>query len=356
MRRHSAWRPVIVVTLLAAAVILIPPLVSRTWASSSRDPTIDLNPSREHTEFAKYFPGQPWAVKLVELESLWGWNQGGPYGWTNKDRRTREVEVVNGRRTTLEVANPRVTVWMFGGSTAFGFGQRGDHTIASELVRLASERGVPIRVENFGVSGYVNAQETQVFEDQLAAGNRPDIAIFLDGANDTALGIERERYGLLDASVPYRQTMADDQRAALAVQAKARGYTSSDDLGVATRLAVGQYRSGVLRARQLGARYGVRVVHYWQPQLYTIPLDAPLVRDALAQWKISPDRHDRVGRAVADIARSSGTDPVDLTGIFDHVDGPIFYDTSHTNEQGALITAEAITTDLWPSIQATASG
>ena len=46
---------------------------------------------------------------------------------------------------------------------------------------------------NFGVSAYVNAQEALVFEDRLRSGERPDVALFLDGANEIAVAWERER-------------------------------------------------------------------------------------------------------------------------------------------------------------------
>jgi hypothetical protein len=347
---------VVVGAALVAVVVLVPPLLARSFGSPSRtSSTIALNPKGEHAEFAKYFPDQPGAIKLVEEQSLWGWDRNDRYGWVNRDRRTADMEVTNGRRVGLQVPDPTVTVWLFGGSTAFGFGQRSDRTIASQLVRLASERGVPIKVENLGVSGWVNWQETTLFEDRLAAGERPDIAVFLDGANDTALGIEREKYGLLDPAGTYLQTMTDQQRTDLAAQAAARGYTGHDDLDVAARLAADQYRRGVLHARELGAAAGVKVVEYWQPQLYTIPIGAPLVRDALDQWKITPERHDAVGRMVHEVARLSGTDPVDLTHVFDHVDGPIFYDTSHSNERGARITAQAMLEDLWPTVRSVAA-
>jgi len=344
---------VVVAVLLVAGIIFVPPwLMSERSAAPAAPPEIVLNPADVAGQFAKYFPGQPWAVDMVETQSLWGWSQDSPYGWENEDGNKGDMVVVDGRRRTLQVEDPEITVWLLGGSTAFGFGQRDDRTIASEMVRLAEERGVAIRVENLGVSGYVNWQETQVFEDLLAAGERPDIAVFLDGANDTALGIERERFGLLDPGTNYNQTMADEQRTELQRSAEERGYRSSNDLDTAVSLASAQYRRGVLLARDLGRANDVEVVHYWEPQLYTVPLDAPLVADALEQWKITPERHDAVGRSIDRIAQDSGVDPIDLTDVFDNVDGPIFYDTSHTNEDGARLTAEAIIEDLWPILMA----
>ncbi len=340
---------------LLIALVFVPPLLSRAGdddaaGGTTTVATIVLN-EEDLDAFDKYFPGQPDAVELAELQSLWGWDRGGPYGWENQDRATEEITVVDGRRRTYEVDDPQVTVWLFGGSTVFGIGQREDHTIASVLVRLAEERGVRIAVENFGVSGYVNWQETQQFHDALRFGARPDLAVFFDGANETTLAVDRERFGLFDDSVVHHLTMEDGQREDLAAAAEASGYESSGDVEAIGRLGAGQYRRGVRWARELSDEYDVPVVHFWQPQLYTMPVDAPLIRDALEQWQISEDSHRHMDRVVDRIAEASGVDPIDLTDVLDDASGPTFYDTTHTNELGARLTAEAMFEHLWPEIQ-----
>ena len=349
--------PVLVVCALA--VLIGPPLVARALDDDEppeRGRELAANPvtldsDDDHSEFEQFFPDQPGAIELSEELSLWGWDHGGPYGWMTRDRETDQVVVRDGHRRTLQVPEPRVTVWLFGGSTVFGFGQRDEHTIASEMVRVASERGVPIEVVNYGVSGWVNWQETMWFSDELDAGRRPDLAVFLDGANDMALGLERERYGLLDPSKVEYQTMSDEERDALAADARARGYESRGDLDLAVDLAAGQYRRGVLSSREVAQEHGVEVVHFWQPQLYTVPIYAPLVREAMEIWQLDEEQHELLGGVAQRIPKESGVDPIDLTSIFDDVDRPVFYDTTHTNEYGARLTAEAIVDELWPRIE-----
>lgn len=354
MRKLGRWRGVVLAVVLLAAVVFVPPLVSRTRDAASGGTTtaatIVLN-EEDLDAFDKFFPGQPDAVELAELQSLWGWDRGGPYGWENQDRATEEVTVVDGRRRSYAVDDPQVTVWLFGGSTVFGIGQREDHTIASVLVRLAEERGVRIAVENFGVSGYVNWQETQQFHDALRIGGRPDLAVFFDGANETTLAVDRERFGLFDESVVHHLTMEESEREALAAAAAARGHESSGEVEVIGRLGAGQYRRGVQWARELSDEYEVPVVHFWQPQLYTMPVDAPLIRAALEQWQISEDSQRHMDRVVDRIADASGVDPIDLTDVLDDASGPTFYDTTHTNELGARLTAEAMFEHLWPEIR-----
>lgn len=311
-----------------------------------------LKDKEEFPQYLKYFPEQPGAIDLVVSQMLWGWDAKGPYGWVNQDHETKEVTVVDGKRVTYSVDDPEYTIWMFGGSTTFGVGQRQDRTIASRLVKMAEAKGIRIEVVNYGVSGYVNWQESQQFADDLAAGKRPDLAIFLDGANDTALALERESYGLLDPTKTYSLSMEDSQRKVLADQAKAANYKPKGDLDLAATIAAEQYRRGVAVAQAASRNYDVPVVFFWQAQLYTVPLDRPLVRAALKQWKIDPDYSRRVGTMARAIAERSGVDPIDLTHVYDDVDGPVFFDQSHTNELGAEIEAKAMFHDLWPMIHA----
>ncbi len=116
------------------------------------------------------FPGEPWGAEVIAEQASALQDGDDRYGLVNVDWRSRYVNVVDGHRVTYEVDEPDQTVWLFGGSTAYGLGQRDEHTIASNLVRQAEADGHRIEVVNFGVSGYVNVQEAHVFEDRLRAG------------------------------------------------------------------------------------------------------------------------------------------------------------------------------------------
>ena len=75
-------------------------------------------------------------------------------------------------------------VWMFGGSTTWGEGQRDEYTIASHIAKLSEEQGTPVRIVNYGQRGWTHFQEMILFEQLLAAGDEPDLAVFYDGANE----------------------------------------------------------------------------------------------------------------------------------------------------------------------------
>src|SRR5262249_38987771 len=74
-------------------------------------------------------------------------------------------------------------VFMIGGSTTFGYGLPDDASIPSRLQELAAAQRCdrPVRLYNFGRASYYSTQEQLLFQSLLAAGGRPDVAVFLDG-------------------------------------------------------------------------------------------------------------------------------------------------------------------------------
>jgi hypothetical protein len=78
-------------------------------------------------------------------------------------------------------------VFLFGGSTTFGYGVPDDQTVASYLQDdLRRATSATVCVYNFGRSSYVLEQERVLFEELLLAGTVPDLALFIDGLNEFA--------------------------------------------------------------------------------------------------------------------------------------------------------------------------
>lgn len=292
------------------------------------------------------FPGEPWGAEILAIH-----DGKPPCDAVNVERMddpaadyaSRYVNVVDGRRRTLAPRHPERTVWMFGGSTTYGVGQRDEHTIASDLVRLARAEGVRLSVVNLGCPGEVNWSETLHFERLLRSGaTPPDAAIFLDGINEWDRAFTREIVGLLDESVPFAGYASADDQAALLADARSRGYVETHDQRRQMRLAAAQYRMGVERARALGDEYGVPVVHFWQPALFTMPTTAPGNPTVYASDEIDPATAMVSGGFYREAAARSGVDPIDLMDIFDDADRPLFFDCCHTNEAGARLEAAAM--------------
>lgn len=78
-----------------------------------------------------------------------------------------------------------LNIFLFGGSTTFGYGLPDNQTIASYLQEfLANRLKQEVRVYNFGRGSYYSQQERILFEKLLLSGFIPDLAIFIDGFND----------------------------------------------------------------------------------------------------------------------------------------------------------------------------
>ncbi len=78
-------------------------------------------------------------------------------------------------------------VWVFGGSTTFGYGLADWETIPSHLQETLRRRypGAPIHVYNFGQGYFFSGQELALFQSLLAAGNAPpEVVLFVDGINE----------------------------------------------------------------------------------------------------------------------------------------------------------------------------
>jgi hypothetical protein len=77
-------------------------------------------------------------------------------------------------------------IFIFGGSSAFGYGVSDSETVASFLQERLSKVGLkrsPV-VYNFGRGHYYSTQERILFEKLLVEGYVPDMALFLDGLNE----------------------------------------------------------------------------------------------------------------------------------------------------------------------------
>lgn len=121
------------------------------------------------------------------------WNEGVPLRYApyvefvSGPRRGRSVNVdEQGARLGADLpvdAGSRLTAF-YGGSTTFGMGVFDAETIPARFEVAMSERGVPVRAKNFAVNFHQSSQTRVLFQQHLASGFRPDLAVFIEGLND----------------------------------------------------------------------------------------------------------------------------------------------------------------------------
>lgn len=85
----------------------------------------------------------------------------------------------------LQRDNSRLTIYVFGGSTTFGYGVKDFEAIPSYLGDiLKNQYGKKAAVYNFGSAGYYSTTERIKLERLMTSGFIPDMVVFIDGLND----------------------------------------------------------------------------------------------------------------------------------------------------------------------------
>jgi hypothetical protein len=236
----------------------------------------------------------------------------------------------------------------------FGYGQRDLYTVPSVVTRLAEQDNLRILARNFGVIGDVNWQGIERFQQYLTDDDRatPELVVFYDGPNDMSLGRERQLTSVHEDEVARLQTNPQDRRPRIDPQIPEAAATVDEDRLV--RQVAGQLRMGVEASQAIARATSVEVRHYWQPSIFTkqySEADAPLY----AELGLTVSGVDRQRALVQRVLHDAPDDLVDLSGALDHIEEPVFLDSTHTNELGAREIALRIYSDLRPRLQALTS-
>jgi lysophospholipase L1-like esterase len=319
--------------------------------------------------------GDAWADPYyAELQQTTKQRYAGFLGWRRADFAGEFIHVEDGiRRSYMPGADGErgmngekhgIEVFFFGGSTTWGIGNRDLHTIPSAFARVAEEAGIPVRVTNFGESGYVSWQEVLKLSELCALGDVPDLAVFYDGVNDIFVQIQtptasplpqnfhalRERF---ESANSLRRALLRYSAVHIALKhiAARRGGSGSRPMEIAdlpgelpdlADNAATIYNASAEHARRIAAAYGFEVATFWQPCVYT-------------KARIHPGEEpmrDEFGAGVGALYTATTkrvTEPTHIiTDAFDSVDGPVMVDWCHTNEAGARAVAEAIFSHVEP--------
>jgi hypothetical protein len=347
-------------------------LVNVAGSDAGRLPPLE-HPAPKGLKASRYLPGQAPGPGAALQDDLSWWNSGefnsgqgyvqdpkGPWRGVNPyrqtDFRSRYVTIVDGARKTW---NPpacscrRLTLWMYGGSTTFGLNQRDDHTIASELSRVAYEHGIVLDVSNRGKNGHMHWLESELFALDLTVDPPPDLVIFYDGWNDRwAAGARVDLVpggpSLID---PTSQDLwTSSERSAGPVPAGPPGsrllpyqhkvFPLIED----AKRVVQQYDEARELSKATARAHGVQIHYYWQPSRYS--------RDVVLSESHFDEDAENYQRMIDQLLPTFlPSDVVDLTDSLSGNHDPLFTDDVHHNEKGARLVAEAIFADLQPDLR-----
>jgi lysophospholipase L1-like esterase len=358
----------------------------------------------------------PWIEDYVKSDSLLRprWH---PYVYfLPAPLRTKYINIDDaGLRSTWNQAEAKhhsgkrpVRIFMFGGSTMWGYGARDDYTIPSRLSAILARRGIKdVEVTNFGQIGYVSTQEALALFEQLREDNVPDIAVFYDGINDTFAAWQsgtpgipddeynREReFGLLDnwegydsdrvvyvyryvkyevpvlvLQSPLGRTLKDIAKACCGrfyqlfrvsvlkgIDNPLDSMSSNESTPAGLpRKVVDYYLSNLRLVNESGKQLGFETLAYWQPTVYSREDVYPSERKYAQPW---PGEEEffvatyRYARAAANRAAVDHRLPLqDLSGALNGVGRPCFFDDLHITETCNELIAARIAADVIPLIE-----
>lgn len=336
------------------ALVAIVPLATPTWAvARAAFRGLDTAPESGAPQNTVWrgMMAEPWAPE-VDAATRTMWEEAYLSQWVGvelPDLDTPYLRIADGRRRSWAptegsgCAAP-LRVWFLGGSTVFGVGLPDDHTLPSEVARVAARDGVRLLAENWGVPGDVTWQENRRAERALLRGDPPpDLVVFYDGWNDltavsSSLGFGRDRsgdyLGPLD-NVQMRamkNTLSEPGGQTFTVQLPGGEdpANQSDDLKV--RRAVEQYAAGHEASERLLGSWGLPWVRFLQPNVAVRKRTVP--GEGYANEQMIP-----MARA---FRRAAPEGVIDLSAAFDEVDEPLYVDDVHTNRRGNEILAEVL--------------
>ena len=318
-------------------------------------PTVADNPPA--FEGLEWYPDYLADVSWVFRESV---------AWRSlRDRRLLDVEtgtinIRRGVRTSWSPPAcdcPRLTVWMYGGSTTFGLGQRDDHTIASEIARAAWEEGIALDVVNRGMPGHGHWTEADRFSWDLTVEDPPDLVFFYDGVNElwqSAYINERETNFDYVAIEPTTEEIAKGERptgdppkraGAKLVTPPEVGPRTNEDLG---RLAAERYGRAIAMSEATARVHNIPVMWFWQPSRVT----RPPIEGEPQSGEYEQNLRDQARGAHGALP----DDVIDLTDMLDANRDVMFWDDVHHNEVGARVIGARVFQELRPQLEELLAG
>jgi lysophospholipase L1-like esterase len=264
-----------------------------------------------------------------------------------------------------------IRIYVFGGSTTFGYGVSDEYTLPSSL-QMHLERRHPSRcveVTNYGQGYFFSSQEMLQLITLLKDGHAPDWAIFVDGANDTyqlssrrdvpyfsdtvrSLWVARHRGS---ACPRFDWSWLPAAQLATAIRDRIWGPPPPTPVVDAPVPVPDSERSGTYVAerythnvrmiRALCAEYGVKCRFVWQPTFFdydrTLHPGFPYPGEVPKFW----------AEAYEGVRRSNTSDVLYLGDMLRTVREKVFVDNVHYNEKwtGEIAARIVDVIDLEPS-------
>jgi hypothetical protein len=245
-------------------------------------------------------------------------------------------------------------IFVFGGSTAFGYGVPDNETIAAHLQdHLAKTSPRDVKVYNFGAGYYYSTQERVLFCALLLNGFVPDVAVFIDGLNDFYCTDDRPNYCdtlaavMNGASIERGQVLTGPlpwlpmSRLARSVLTRFGWQQGGDEKKVQKRYddpeklhtIMARYFANKRLSEAAAGAYGVRPVFVWQPAPnYKYNLEYHFLHPKdFGQHTYAQHGYGLMAKALAGQSEEQKKDFLWLADIQEHATRSLYVDELHYN-------------------------
>jgi hypothetical protein len=257
-------------------------------------------------------------------------------------------------------------IFVFGGSTTFGYGVPDSDTVVSALAaalrRDPRYRGA--QLYNFGRGFYWSTQEHILFSTMLLGAVKPSLAVFIDGINEFYYSGQRPVYADGVARAFKRESeLTRTLRGSLSViwqdakqlasslpmfrlaDAEPRRHPQSRFLpydAARVHAAIANYFANKAMIESAAAVNGVETVFAWQPiPSYHYPSQLHAEFEAVGYGPHSQSFYGYPQMRAAIEQRKDGN-PVWCADVFKDATAPLYDDLVHYNRRGAELLAECI--------------
>lgn len=311
------------------------PIASEPWVDDYREALVDLQLS-----------GETYVPFLVHA----------PRPFQSRYLNTTDRERVSYRPPLRAGADP-LRVAFFGGSVMFGVGQRDEHTIPSEIARLAEAEGVTLEVHNYGLPGWVSWQEFQYLERLLASGEQYDLVVFYDGFNEflvqqTGFSPDPTHLGAGTMSA-FATEYHREHETEPGVMDSVREVTSAYARFSATGRVIDRFRGGDGPQGEGELTSTASPEQQADAALEVYGRSTRMVGD-LVDDRDTPVRFFWQPTKAGWEPRVTDGLPAGVTDVSHTLDGreeDLYIDEVHTNEEGARLMAEALWAELGPELE-----
>lgn len=275
-----------------------------------------------------------------------------------------------GHRHTWQPDQPgkEAAIWMFGGSTVWGSGARDEYTIPSALARQLADAGVAIRVVNLGERGWVRGQALAYLQRLLQSGEKPALVVFYDGANDVFADAVQNAAGApqneSNRQLEFRSATNIIQwmKAGLnqlegfkkLVAAQPPSVSAAEQEKLAQSIIV-RYQQQAAQLQSLADAHGFKAVVAWQPVIFSRHGASDFERDVIASsLRQHRDIHLLATKTLKASNLAGHPDFVDLSGVLDQTQEPVYMDFCHVSEAANDVIAQALAQKILPRLRLSA--